>query len=604
MDTILIERKGEKLLINKKHNFFQVVQKILAPIIIISIAAALRLWPLQSLGMSLAWLTFYPAVMGSALFGGLFSGMMGAALSCSIIYFLWPVFGSHPFIQTPADWLGMIVFFLTCTMISIIVEAMNRAKANAKKAQEQAEAANKAKSVFLANMSHELRTPLNAILGFSRLMKNSPNVTEDQKDNLEIINQSGEHLLNLINNILDISKIESGRVMLEPTTVDLYQLISELQSLMYVKAEEKGLSLSIEQGPDLPRFITVDAGKLRQILINLIGNAIKFTWQGGIIFRVKVASQAAMDKAVIRFEIEDTGIGIKSEDVERIFETFVQIKTQGLTEAGSGLGLAISKQNTRLMGGEIGATSEPGKGSQFFVEIPTVVISKHTPAALRQNRRIVGLEEGQPHYRLLITEDQPENRLLLHKLLEPIGFELKEAGNGQEAVTIFEQWHPDLIWMDMRMQIMDGLEATRIIKNMENGKNTKIVALTAHALEEERQLILETGCDDFIRKPYQDMEIYTALEKHLGVKYKYAPERLETSERESTVESSELKVLPLILIKELSDSLNLLDEKLCLEVVDRIELIDQKLGIRLRGKIESIKYTELLAAVDELVKET
>jgi signal transduction histidine kinase/DNA-binding NarL/FixJ family response regulator len=588
---------------NKKHKFQHVVRPILAAFIIILIATALRLWPLQSLGMSLAWLTFYPAVMASALFGGLSSGLIAAALSCLIIYFLWPLFGAHPFIQNSADWLGMIVFFMTCTMISIVVETMNRAKANAKKAQEQSEAANKAKSVFLANMSHELRTPLNAILGFSRLMNNSADVTGDQKDNLEIIMQSGEHLLNLINNILDISKIESGRVLLEPTTVDLYQLISELQSWMYVKAVEKGLNLSIEQAPNLPRFITIDAGKLRQVLINLIGNAIKFTQHGGVIFHASVARQGTIDQVVIRFEIEDTGIGIKAEDVDSIFESFVQIKNQGLTEIGTGLGLAISKQNTNLMGGEIGVTSELGKGSLFFVEIPVVVIPISTPPPLQQNRHIVGLVEGQPHYRLLITEDQAENRLLLHKLLEPIGFELMEAINGQEAVTIFEQWHPDLIWMDMRMQVMDGIEATRIIKNKENGKNTKIVALTAHALEEERKLILEAGCDDFIRKPYQDKEIFEALEKHLGVKYLYASDHSETRLREPKLDSSELKVLPSDLIKELGDALNLLDEKRCLEVVDRIESIDQKLGIRLRGKIKSIKYPELLAAVDELVKE-
>lgn len=588
---------------NTKKKSQRILQPILAAFVFISLAAGLRLWPLQSLEMSLAWLTFYPAVMGAALFGGLTSGFIATTLSCLTIYFFWPLFGSTPFIQTPADWLGMIVFFLTSTMISIVVEAAHRARARAKKAQEQAEAANKAKSVFLANMSHELRTPLNAILGFSRLMKNSPDVTSEQRENLEIITRSGEHLLNLINNILDISKIESGRVVLEPVTVDLYQLISELQSLMYVKAVEKGLTLSIEQAPNLPRFIVIDAGKLRQVLINLIGNAIKFTQHGGVIFRTSVAAQGTSDRVHLRFEIKDTGMGIKTEDLDRIFDSFVQVKSQGLTEAGTGLGLAISKQNIKLMGGEIGVASELGKGSLFFLEVPVVVPPTAAHLPLQQNRRIIGLKKGQPHYRLLIAEDQPENRLLLQKLLSPIGFELMEAIDGQEAINIFEKWNPDLIWMDMRMQGMDGLEATQIIKSTEKGRKIKIVALTAHALEEERKLILEAGCDDFIRKPYQDKEIFEALEKHLGVKYAYASDQSENRLRETRLDSSELKSLPSELIRELGEALNLLDEKRCLEVIDRIEEIDSTLAKTLRTKIKNIKYSELLAAVDELDKE-
>ncbi|MBA4386255.1 MAG: hybrid sensor histidine kinase/response regulator, partial [Anaerolinea sp.] len=323
----------------KTISLLQLLKSIIASVLFISLAAGLRLWPLQSLGASLAWLTFYPAVMGASLFGGLLSGLLAAFLSCVSIYYLWPLFGTTPFIKGSADWLGMIVFFLTSTMISIVVEAAHRANKRAKDAKEQAEAANKAKSVFLANMSHELRTPLNAILGFSRILKNSSDVTMEQRENLEIITRSGEHLLNLINNILDISKIESGRVVLEPAMVDLFQFLSEIQSLMYVKAIEKGLSLTKIQSTDLPRLIIVDAGKLRQVMINLIGNAIKFTRHGGITYKVEVTKQFSNERVLLRFEIEDTGIGIKPEDVKRIFDSFVQVKAQGLTEAGTGLGL-------------------------------------------------------------------------------------------------------------------------------------------------------------------------------------------------------------------------------------------------------------------------
>ena len=391
-------------------------------------------------------------------------------------------------------------------------------------AKEAAEAANRAKSVFLANMSHELRTPLNAILGFAQVIKNDRDTTREQRENLEVITRSGEHLLNLINNVLDISKIESGRVELEESPLDLQQLLQEMMCMMHVRAAEKGLSFTLDQSPDLPRHISVDRGKLRQVLINLIGNAIKYTSNGGVILRAMVVKGETPELAQVRFEVEDTGPGIREEDRERIFSPFVQLGEQAPTEAGSGLGLAICRQYVKLMGGKIGVAGEPGKGSVFHFEVPVTVLPSGALPAEFQRGRVIGPAEGQPRRRLLIAEDQPENRLLLRKLLEPLGFDLREAVNGKEALDVFEGWRPDLIFMDIRMPVMDGLEATRRIRAADAGAQTRIVAITAHALEEERREILAAGCDDFIRKPYHDIEILDALTKHLGMSFVYGEE--------------------------------------------------------------------------------
>ncbi|MEW6261715.1 MAG: ATP-binding protein [Thermodesulfobacteriota bacterium] len=393
-------------------------------------------------------------------------------------------------------------------------------------AKEKAEIANRAKSVFIANMSHELRTPLNAVLGFAQVMRNFPGVTAEQMENLNIITRSGEHLLSLINNVLDISKIESGRMELEESPLDLYQLLQEIKSLMHMRALKKGLDFTFEQRRDLPRNIVVDGGKLRQVLINLIGNAIKFTRKGRVTLRAMVTKPDTAGRMVVGFEVEDTGPGIPLEDREGIFAPFrqLQLEDRPSPESGTGLGLAICKQYVELMGGTINVASEPGKGSVFHVEIPVVVLSPEAISVERQPSRVIGVAEGQPRYRLLIAEDQPESRLLLRKLMEPLGFDFREAVNGKEAVAIFEDWHPHLIWMDIRMPIMDGLEATRRIKATEAGAHTRIVALTAHALEEERREILAAGCDDFIRKPYKVVEIFEALTKNLGVRFIYGEE--------------------------------------------------------------------------------
>jgi signal transduction histidine kinase len=414
-----------------------------AVMLTIPIAFLVRMFFLSSvLGTRIPYLTFYPAVMITSFYGGWIAGMLAATSSCLILHFFWPLLAEQPFVTDFGELLGMYTFLLNCALLAGVAETARRARTQAILAKDRAEAANRAKSVFLANMSHELRTPLNAILGFSRLLNKDPVATEEQKESFGIITRSGEHLLNVINNVLDISKIEAGRVEMEEAPIDLRRFIHDIRLMTATQAVEKGLSFEVEQSQDLPSYVTADQGKLRQVLINLIGNAVKYTPHGGVTLRVRCLNTDKPQTALVRFEVEDTGPGIRKEDQERLFHPFVQLASQTPAEAGTGLGLAISKQYVELMGGRIGLDSDPGKGSLFYFEIPVGIPSSGSvPAELRQDR-ITGLAAGQPRYRLLIVEDQRESRLLLRKLLEPLGCELREAVNDKRRWTFFRSGSP------------------------------------------------------------------------------------------------------------------------------------------------------------------
>ncbi len=392
----------------------------------------------------------------------------------------------------------------------------------------KAEAANRAKSIFLANMSHELRTPLNAVLGFSQLMQTNPDIPETEQEHLQIINRSGHHLLSLINAVLDMSKIESGQVELEPVSFDLHELVDDLINMMRRRAEKKGLYLLAEYCSDLPRYIHADAGKLRQILLNLLGNAVNYTAEGGVILRVNGKSDGKGTALKLFFEVEDSGTGIAPDEQLRIFHPFVQGGAPG-EQAGTGLGLTITRQYAELMGGEICLESKAGRGSLFRVSLPMQRGDEEN--AVKDNeasgKKTVRLAPGQGEQRVLIVEDNRDNRLLLQNLLKPVGFSVHEATNGAEALAVFQEWRPHFIWMDIRMPIMDGCEATRRIRALPGGEAVKIVALTASAFREQRRRIQEAGCDEVLCKPFRPPEIFKSMKNHLKLRYIYDQEAQE-----------------------------------------------------------------------------
>ncbi len=470
-------------------------------------------------------------------------------------------------------------------------ETVEQRTAELRLARDAAEAANKAKSVFLANMSHELRTPLNAILGFSGLMQRDTQLTDTQSDNLKIINRSGEHLLTLINDVLEMAKIEAGRVQLELAPFDLGGMVRDVTDMMQLRAEQKGLTLQLDQASEFPRYIRGDEARLRQILVNLVGNAVKFTQTGGVTLRLSVKQN---DRQHLRIEVSDTGPGISAEDLEQIFKPFVQLG-EGAEQKGTGLGLTITKQFIDLMGGTISIESTIGQGSLFRVEVPvelTGLVSDHPS----EHHDVVGLAPGQPAYRILIAEDQEENQLLLSRLMANIGLESRVAENGKQCVRIFQEWHPDLIWMDRRMPVMDGMEATRQIRRLPEGDKVKIVAVTASAFKEQQEETLAIGMDDFVTKPYRFDEIYDSLARQLGLKYIF---RSETAETQATpiVRST---TLPAVLKLELQSALVSLDSKRITELLNQLGEIDRNLGDTFSRLAKEFDYPAILRLLEEI----
>ncbi|WP_413166709.1 PAS domain S-box protein [Capilliphycus salinus ALCB114379] len=390
-------------------------------------------------------------------------------------------------------------------------------------AMETAEAANLAKSLFLANMSHELRTPLNVILGFAQVMAHDSALTPAQKQDLQTIQRSGDHLLSLINDVLDLSKIESGHCTLDETGFDLIALLHSLRNMLAERASSKGLDLSFEIAPEVPQFIIADAQKLRQVLINLISNGIKFTEKGMVTLRVK--SQEFTQINTLIFEVEDTGVGISQEELETIFDAFVQATAGKRSVSGTGLGLTISRKLVELMGGKISVRSKIGKGSLFTFSLPVCLTNGVDLTPEQSDRQVIALVPGQPHHRILVVDDRAENRLLMVRLLEQLGLEVYQASNGQEAVQLWKQWLPDLIWMDIRMPILDGYEATKQIRAMEQGQKSIIIALTAQASHSDRALALAAGCNDYISKPFREQTLFIKMGEYLGLQYIYQEQK-------------------------------------------------------------------------------
>ncbi len=475
-------------------------------------------------------------------------------------------------------------------------ETVERRTAELVLARDAAEAANKAKSAFLANVSHELRTPLNAILGFSAMLRGEPDLTGSQRENLDIINRSGEHLLRLINDVLEIAKIEAGRTQVAIAPFDPGAMVRDVADMMRLRAQGKGLQLLLDLPSEFPRYIKGDEARLRQVLVNLTGNAVKFTEHGGVTIRLGVKYNRG-DRLLM--EVEDTGPGIEPEDRERLFNPFVQVAEAG-AQQGSGLGLTISRQFVELMGGTIGVESTVGKGSVFRVEVP-VELAEAGGTGDRQRSaepgEVAGPAPGTPRYRVLIAEDQADNRVLLTQLMEKIGLDVKVAGNGVECVKLFQEWHPHLIWMDRRMPVMDGMEATRRIRELPQGRDVKIVAATASVFKEQQHEMLDAAMDDFVPKPYRFHEVYASLAKQLGITYVY---RASPAAREAApvlLTPAMLVALPAATRNEFRDALESLDSERIHALIQHIGEADAELGRTLSCLAEKFDYPVILNAL-------
>ncbi|MES9971064.1 MAG: AAA family ATPase [Candidatus Thiodiazotropha sp.] len=467
-------------------------------------------------------------------------------------------------------------------------------------ARDEAEAANRAKSVFLANMSHELRTPLNAILGFSQVMQRDENLDKEQHETLNIINTSGEHLLKLINDVLEIAKIEAGKLQLELATFDLHALVREVTDMMRLRAEQKGLKLELDQASEFPRYIKGDEARLRQILVNLVSNAVKFTEKGGVTISLGVKDN---NHRQLLLDIEDTGSGISESDQQRLFMPFEQLP-EGKTQIGTGLGLSIVQHFVMLMDGNISVESSLGMGTRFLVELPLNEADEMEMEHLAENPlgEVSGLSPGQKSYRILIAEDQRDDQILLVKLITQIGMEVKVAKNGEECVEKFKEWKPDLIWMDRRMPVMDGVEATRQIRRLPGGKKVKIVAVTASAFKEQEPEMLDAGMDDYIRKPFLFGEIYDSLAKQLGVQFTYyrednAPKVLRetlTPQLMNTVTDEQREALRLAVVSLDRENIN--------NEIEQIAKDNEELGNVLLQLVGEFDYPTILSAIDGVTK--
>jgi len=379
--------------------------------------------------------------------------------------------------------------------------------------RNQAEAANRAKSVFLANMSHEIRTPMNAVLGFSQLLERDPSLSPSAKDKVATIMKSGEHLLSIINDILEMSRIEAGRIEARPQAIDLHELLDDLAAMLRLRAEEKGLTFTQERAAGCPHYILSDLGKVRQVLINLLGNAIKFTVKGSIVLR---ATGVGADRVAI--EVADTGIGIAAKEMERLFSPFERTLSGEQAASGTGLGLAISREYAHLLGGEISVTSTAGAGSCFRFEFSA------PPTALRPeitgpSRRVKALAPGQGEIRVLVVDDQPSNRKLLGAILEPLGFVVDMADEGGKAIDLARQRPPDIVLMDLVMPGMDGAETSKILRASLAKESLTIIGISASTFGKERQYFLDSGINAFIAKPFREQELFDLFTRHAGVQF-------------------------------------------------------------------------------------
>ena len=452
----------------------------------------------------------------------------------------------------------------------ILADAKKTAEAaqeTAEAAQGAAEIANQAKSEFLSNMSHELRTPLNGILGYTQILKRDDTLGAPQKEGLDIIDRSGRHLLNLINEVLDLSKIEARKMEIQAAPFGFPGFLNGIAKIIAIRARQKDVAFQADIAADIPPIIVADEQRLSQVLLNLVGNAVKFTEQGSVTLRVRkldtqnskldglasATSQRPLSNVEglvshVRFQVEDTGVGIAPEHLENIFSPFKQVGEHKRKIEGTGLGLAISRKLVRLMGGELSVESAPGKGSTFWFDLalPETEAPFQSTAAAAQEK-IIGYAGARR--KILVVDDRWENRLVLANFLAPFGFDVVEAEDGRQAVQKAAEGRPDLIFMDLVMPVMDGFEATRQLRQNPDVRHIKIVAVSASTSRSPDAILAENALDGFLAKPVELPEVLEMLRSCLDLEWRYAANTAQTegapSEAAAAPPSQEMLIPPL-----------------------------------------------------------
>jgi len=447
-----------------------------------------------------------------------------------------------------------------------------------KLAIEDAQSANKSKSIFLARMSHELRTPLNAILGFSNLLSKSKNINTSEKDNLQTVKKSANYLLNIINEILELSKIEAGKIEIIPRTIDFYETIEEIEALFLFRSKAKGLNFNIKYDETLPRYITLDGQRLKQIVINLLSNALKFTQKG----EINLYIYESMNK--LFFEVSDTGIGINNTDLKKIFKPFEQIKQDDYNKNGTGLGLAITSELISLMGGTIYAKSQEGKGSKFYFSVSFENATKDLIETIKDKKLILGIKNKEFSKTILVVDDIYENRKLLIDLLNYYGFKTIQAKDGLEALDIYKKEKIDLIFMDILMPKLNGIESIKRIRIED--KKIPIVVVSANVFNEDRKNALDNGASDFISKPIEESELLLILQKYVDADLIYDKET-----------KKDIPVTYYNIDKELLEKLvlhcNNMDNEKIYELLNNTNL-EKEFIEDIKTKIEEFRYHEII----------
>ncbi len=473
------------------------------------------------------------------------------------------------------------------------ISERKRAEVQLREAKEQADAASRAKSAFLANMSHEIRTPMNAILGFGQLLARDEELTQSNRDRVAKILKSGSHLLEIINQVLEMSKIEAGHMHIESEPFDVHEAVNDVLVTVRERVEAKGLSLRVQGISRLPRYVRSDVARIRQILFNVVGNAVKFTERGRV--TIRLGAVELDDAWRLHFSVQDTGVGIAPDELSKVFEPFEQTRSGVAARTGTGLGVPISREIARCLGGDMRIRSEPGKGTIVDVDL---VVGRSSWAEVSGRKRepvgVVPLPETAYKPIILVVDDQEDNRVVLAELLTSVGFEVRSAWNGVEAVELFAHAPVDFVFMDLKMPEMDGTEAVRQIRELEGGADVPIVMLSASVLDSQPVANGKFGCDAFIRKPFQESEIWDVIERHLDVHLQRRVDGNVESQPDPLTEM-DMDRLGVEVRAALRAALELGDMDRATELLDALDARHSKVVASLRQQLTSFDLDGLLA---------